>query len=123
MKGKMSKKRGRDNEDRSYHYILDHPEIYGCVSRDHIHVTPRGSKHITDIFCIKYTHNGKEEKAGWDIMVIPDASLHSDTFLIQVKSGMPPSHYFAQLVNFKVPSYIKKELHIWEGDKLVRMDL
>jgi hypothetical protein len=124
LRGKASKAMGRINEDRSVQYILDHPEKYGCVDRSHIHVTPRGTKYIPDLFCMYFELNGKKEKAGWDIMVIPDATLNSNTHLIQVKSNnMPSSTYLSALVNFKVPSYVTKELHLWKDGKLIIMEL
>lgn len=124
LRGKVSKIMGLQNEDKSVQYILDHPEKYGCVDRSHIHMTPRGTKYIPDLFCIYYEENGKKEKAGWDIMVIPDASLESNTYLIQVKSNhLPKSTYLSKLINFKTPPYITKELHIWKNGELIIMEL
>lgn len=130
IRGKMSKIRGMSNEDRSVNYVLSNYKKYGIVDKHHIYVTPRGSRHHQDLFSTEY--GDKNEKAGFDLICIPEndnytfidgngySNRHSfHIYLIQVKSSkLPPAKYIEALQNFKVPTWVKKELHIWVGDEL-----
>jgi len=125
--GSMSKRKGRSNEDKSIQHILDNYTIYSVPDMSHIYKTPRGTRHHTDLFYTTYIDNkGIKQKAGFDIMAIPDkdsynedGTIYSYCHLVQVKSTkLPDTLYIKALQEYKVSEFIKKYLHIWVDDEL-----
>ncbi len=136
--------KGLRNQRKSKQYILSHPEIYGNLTSNRIH-TVQSSSFGGDMFSVCYGYTDKKniktgeyEKvpllAGWDIITMPmdldsecvidevggdiKLTINSCIYLIQVKTNnLPDNKYTIALKNFKVPFYVKKQLHIWEDRK------
>jgi len=146
----FSLKVGIRNQYRSKQYMLRHPYLYGILPdkatsteliSDRIEVATFKGKMMHDLFNFEYKDlNGKMQKAGWDIISMPDdnpdqiqrAGLpmfevetkdYFKVHLVQVKTNYTLNsesiRYLEALCNFRVAPYVKKELHIWyTGEKI-----
>lgn len=120
IRGKVAYKKGRRNEDKSVQWILNHPEKYCLDSPQRIEVAKdvfrgRFRNHI-DLFSL------------FDIVTSPNPSLSlsydsngypernaCQVYYIQVKTNKPPPlEDIEKIYDFKVPYYIRKEIHIWK---------
>lgn len=120
--GKKSRAKGLRNQIKSRDWILSNPSHYGVIiEKERVQIVKTGH-YGGDIFAIKYGEKMVKDKlvdlkAGWDLIVMPDGNdefLSPTIFLIQVKSEeMPDLEYMKALSDFKVPSFVQKELHIW----------
>lgn len=108
-RGINNKRIGNINEKLSAEYVSNHPEIYGNEPR--VHIPNKTAFVAVDIYGL------------WDLLVVPTPPSEKEKYswpstLIQTKTNkMPTSEYLLKLIKFSVPSYFRKELHIWHTGK------
>lgn len=131
-KGRKARSKGRYLQQKSINYILDNPLKYGIPDYRQ-EKDPKKRKAIKRILNAGMGFSG-DFFGLWDIIALPDNRTQIDnpnfrelnfpiTF-VQVKSNLSfnvsgkrtpaQSEYIADLCNFEIPSYVRKELHVWD---------
>ncbi len=112
-----ARQRGLASQRKSVKWMLEHPEKYGIIPN------PLQEKERTLRSCRIFnvgvgTYSGDLFER-FDIIAMPDSDEFT-IWLIQVKSnsfGLNRTAdlvYFTDLLEFKTPTAVRKELHIWK---------
>jgi len=131
-KGHKARSRGRYLQQKSINYILDNPLKYGIPDYRQ-EKDPKKRKLLKRILNAGMGFGG-DMFGLWDIIALPDNRTQIDNpnirqlnfpmLLVQVKSNisfnvsgkktLTQMEYIADLSNFEIPAYVRKELHVWD---------